>query len=78
MGHYVYILWSESLGRYYCVESKDVDNRLLVHNKGGNKYTTKGIPWKLQEVFEVSNRSEARKLENKIKKRGIKRFLEDR
>ncbi|MCF1191968.1 GIY-YIG nuclease family protein [Mangrovimonas sp. AS39] len=78
MGHYVYILWSESLGRYYCGESKDVDNRLLVHNKGGNKYTTKGIPWKLQEVFEVSNRSEARKLENKIKKRGIKRFLEDR
>lgn len=78
MGHYVYILWSESLGRYYCGESKDVDNRLLVHNKGGNKYTTKGIPWELQEVFEVSNRSEARKLENKIKKRGIKRFLEDR
>ncbi len=77
MRHYVYILWSELLGRYYCGESKDVENRLLVHNKGGNKYTTKGIPWQLVKVIEVSNRTEARRLESKIKKRGIKRFLEE-
>jgi putative endonuclease len=47
-----------------------------VHNNCGYKYTTKGIPWVMTRVFEVADRSEARLLERKIKKRGIKRFLE--
>ena len=76
MKHFVYILWSERLGRYYCGESGDVEKRLTVHNNCGYKYTTKGIPWVMIRVFEVADRSEARLLERKIKKRGIKRFLE--
>ena len=75
MGHFVYILWSERLSCYYCGETSDVEKRLYVHNHRGDKYTTKGIPWVVVRTFAVTNRSEARKLENKIKKRGIKRFL---
>ncbi len=77
MKHFVYILRSQILNRYYCEETKDVDERLRVHNKRGNKYTTKGIPWELIKKFEVSSRSEARMLERKIKKRGVERYLND-
>ena len=77
MGHFVYILWSSKLERCYCGESADVEKRLIVHNCRGNKYTTKGIPWVIVRVFEITSRSEARQLEKKIKKRGIKRFLDE-
>jgi len=77
MQHFVYILWSASISRYYCGESSNVESRLQIHNNHGAKYTSKGIPWKLIEIIEVTNRSEARKLERKIKKRGIGRYLED-
>ena len=37
----------------------------------------KGVPWELVECFDCETRSEAVQLEMKIKKRGIKRYLED-
>ncbi|MCB0457040.1 MAG: GIY-YIG nuclease family protein [Flavobacteriaceae bacterium] len=75
MEHFVYIIWSEKIGKYYCGESNNVEARLAVHNRGGCIYTKKGIPWILIKIFVVSNRSEARNLEKRIKQRGIKRFL---
>ncbi|WP_366141015.1 GIY-YIG nuclease family protein [Seonamhaeicola sp.] len=73
----VYILFSEKLGRYYVDHTMDIEKRLEVHNQGGKKYTTKGIPWELIKTYLCSNRSEAVQLERKIKKRGIKRYLEE-
>ncbi|GAB1857185.1 hypothetical protein MHTCC0001_20210 [Flavobacteriaceae bacterium MHTCC 0001] len=76
MEHYVvYILFSSKLNRYYVGQTSNIEKRLKVHNKGGKKYTTKGIPWILVKVYEFTNRSEAVLLERKIKKRGIKRYL---
>ena len=40
-------------------------------------YQIKGIPWNLIHHIECDSHSEAVQLENKIKKRGIKRFFED-
>ncbi len=48
------------------------------HNAGRSKATKHGIPWMIIHTVEVDNRSEAVKLESTIKKRGIKRWLEDR
>lgn len=73
----VYILYSASLLRYYVGQTGDLEKRLEVHNKGGRKYTTKGIPWVLVKTFECSSRSKATVLERKIKKRGIKRYLDN-
>ena len=77
MEYVVYILFSESLKRFYVGHTYDIVGRLAVHNRGGKKYTTKGIPWRLIKTIPCSSRSEAVRLELRIKKRGIKRYLDD-
>ena len=72
---YVYILFSRSLDKYYTGQTNDLNNRLERHNSGYEKYTRKGIPWELIWYKSCADRSEAVKLESKIKKRGAKRFL---
>ena len=75
--YYVYILYSKKLDRYYVGSTNNVIDRLRRHNSGQGKYSAKGAPWELVKKFETSTRSDAVKLEMKIKKRGIKRFLVD-
>ena len=73
----VYILYSNSLGRYYVGQTQEINDRILQHNSGKGNYTSKGIPWESIHTFECKNRSEAVQLELKIKKRGIQRYLQD-
>jgi len=54
-----------------------LEDRLYRHNSGQGNFTSKGIPWKLIYGFDCADRKEAIKLETKIKKRGISRFLID-
>jgi putative endonuclease len=72
----VYILKSEITERYYVGITDNLDDRLQRHNEGRSKATKHGAPWKLVTFFEVEDRSEAMKLETKIKKQGARRFLE--
>ena len=72
-----YVLYSERLDKYYVGSTQDLDDRLSRHNAGRSKYTKSGVPWQLVTSFDFESRSDAVKLENKIKKRGIKRFLDD-
>ncbi len=76
MPHYVYILQSQTSEKYYCGETQNIQDRLNRHNSGLSKSTKYGVPWKLLKLIEVTDRSEARKLESKIKKIGIGRWLE--
>ena len=73
----VYILWSERLGKYYVGSTGNLENRVKRHNKGEEKFTSKGVPWQLIWSESYRTRSEAVQMENKIKKRGIQRFLVD-
>ena len=73
----VYILFSDKSSRYYVGLTADIDKRLERHNSCRVPSTKFGVPWKLIKFFEVNDRSEAIKLEHKIKKRGAKRYLED-
>jgi putative endonuclease len=75
--YYVYILYSESLHRFYTGSTENIETRLLHHNGGYNRSTKAGRPWKVVKIFEVNNRNEALQLELSIKKRGARRFLED-
>ena len=81
MEHWVYILQSQSTGRYYCGQTRDLLVRLAQHNDPTNDLakTTKRSkgPWKLIWSRQVVSGSEAMRLERKIKKRGIARFLKD-
>jgi len=73
----VYILWSDSLQKFYVGSTRDLRDRLLRHNSGYEKFTSKGKPWEL--IFEIVciDRKEAFNLEMKIKSRGIRRYLDD-
>ncbi len=64
----VYILFSDKLNRYYVGQTENLENRLEHHNKGSNKYTSKGLPWKFIYKIVVQDRSSAMILETKIKK----------
>ncbi|MBI2282658.1 MAG: GIY-YIG nuclease family protein [Bacteroidetes bacterium] len=78
MDFVVYILFSDHLQKYYVGQTGDLEKRIENHNLGKSAFTATGIPWKLVHIFACSNRSEAIKLESSIKKRGIKRYLQDK
>jgi putative endonuclease len=75
--YHVYIIYSESLGRFYTGSAENAEVRLKEHNAGYNRSTKHGIPWSFVKTIVVNNRTEALKLELKIKKRGAARFLHD-
>jgi len=74
---YVYIMQSVVDQRYYCGHTQDLRRRLRYHNHGLNKSTRSRRPWELIYSFQRSTRGAAMILENRIKKRGIKRYLND-
>lgn len=73
----VYIIFSESSLKYYTGQTDNLENRLGRHNSGLSLSTKSGKPWELIYQIQLSTRSEAMLLEQKIKKRGAKRYLED-
>ena len=75
MNHFVYIIYSSKLNRYYVGFTTNIAVRMEQHNKGISTYTSRGIPWKLIHVIACDSETSARLLEKKIKGRGIKRFL---
>jgi putative endonuclease len=77
MTYTVYILYSEKLSQYYTGYCSDFIKRLNDHNKGFSKHTRKGMPWKVIMIKELNDKTLALRLENTIKKRGAKRYLED-
>ena len=70
----VYLLKSVKTGKSYVGCTNNVKRRLRQHNgeiSGGGKWTKTGRPWKLVAYttsLSNNNRSEAQKLEHKIKK----------
>ena len=67
MHYFVYILQSEKSGIYYKGQTNNVFDRLAKHNKGYVKSTKPYRPWKLVFCTNVETRSEAVKLESKLK-----------
>ena len=73
----VYILYSETLKKFYTGQTYNLEKRLEEHNRGKTPFMAKGKPWKLIYSKAVDSRADALKLEKQIKKRGAKRFLDD-
>ena len=80
MTFHVYILQSSSTGRYYCGQTKNLEQRIRHHNDSGYRAdaTTRRFqgPWILVWSEEHPTRNSAMLRERQIKKRGIERFLE--
>ncbi|RYY38737.1 MAG: GIY-YIG nuclease family protein [Chitinophagaceae bacterium] len=77
MEYKVYILWSALLEKYYVGSTQNLEDRFYRHNAGHEKFTSTGKPWVLVWNAVFRTRAEAVQLENKIKKRGIRRYLQD-
>src|SRR6185295_2474597 len=73
----VYILFSDSIQKYYSGQTQNLENRLYEHNNGETTSIKNGIPWRVVWYTALDSRSEAMALEGKIKKRGAGRFLND-
>ena len=73
---YTYILYSKNIDTFYKGSTSDIADRLKRHNSGSEKYTHKGTPWILLWFTEKNSRSEAYKLEIKLKNLSRKRTIE--
>ena len=76
--HYVYVIYSEKLDRYYVGETHDVALRLSRHNEDyyEDKWSSRGKPWILYLSMSCENRQEAQALEAFIKRMKSRRFIE--
>src|SRR3990172_12738967 len=81
MQMWVYILQSESTGRYYCGQTSNLERRIDQRTDPTYQLskTTKRFrgPWRLIWSHECPDRIEATKLERAIKGRGVKRYLDE-
>ncbi|MHC1704062.1 MAG: GIY-YIG nuclease family protein [Tenuifilaceae bacterium] len=75
--YFTYILYSESLGKFYSGQTEDLDRRIDEHNRGKTTFAAKGMPWRLVYYKQFASRKEAVHCEIKVKKRGAGRFLAD-
>lgn len=65
----VYVIQSEA-GKFYVGLSEDIHRRLLDHNEGLSKWAKGKGPWHLIWSSDSMTLSDARKLENHIKRQG--------
>ena len=65
--HYIYILYSPVIGRYFVGSASNPGKNLDRHNSGKNKRTKSGIPWNLVCTEGFKTREEAVKKEKLIK-----------
>ena len=63
----VYVLWSDKLQKRYIGCTEFMNERLLQHNTGRNRFTKGGIPWSLIYAEEFTTLSQARKRESFLK-----------
>ncbi len=65
----VYVLQNRE-GKFYVGLSDDVARRIEQHNSGSSRWTKGKGPWKLVWQSEYLSLTDARKLENRLKRQG--------
>ena len=76
--HFVYIIYSPSIDRYYIGQCKNLLHRLRQHNdlELNQNWTKRGIPWELSLKIACITQHQAMKLEHFIKKMKSRKFLQ--
>ena len=69
MPYRVYVIQSRE-GRFYIGLSDDVVRRVKQHNRGQSRWTKGRGPWKIVWQSEELSLTDARKLENRLKRQG--------
>ena len=75
--YYVYLLESETSGRYYIGHTQDITDRLMYHNTGRSVFTRGRGPWRMLAYRTFSTRSAAMKAEYKLKKMKDRKLIQE-
>ena len=67
MNYIVYIIKSQKDGRFYFGQTNNLQRRLEDHNTGKSSYPKKYLLWDIYTFKEFDSRSEAYKVEKKLK-----------
>ncbi|MGQ1911088.1 GIY-YIG nuclease family protein [Marinifilum sp. RC60d5] len=75
----VYILVSSKLGIYYVGYTKDLTNRIEMHQNGTfqDSFTSKAKDWELFYCIECESIVQARRIEKHIKRMKSKKYIEN-
>jgi putative endonuclease len=68
MAAYLYILQSQTSGKFYVGSTDDLDRRLSEHERGHTPSTRRRGPWKLVRKEQFASLLEARRRELEIKR----------
>ena len=75
--HWVYILYSKKIDKFYIGSSSNVENRIAFHNSAQNRiWSKRGQPWKKVFQHEFETKKEALKAEIFIKKQKSRKFIQ--
>ncbi|MDX1761071.1 MAG: GIY-YIG nuclease family protein [Christiangramia sp.] len=67
MEFFVYILFSQSLDRYYIGSSHNIESRLIKHLQAHKGFTSRAKDWKIVYKENYSNKKLALKREKEVK-----------
>ena len=71
----VYILYSQSIDRFYVGFTNDLERRICEHNRKKGKFTDAGIPWAIVRTEAFETKKEAMDREKYIKSKKSKTFI---
>ena len=72
----VYILYSQSLDKFYIGYTSDLEKRLFEHNHKISDFTSKAVDWILKHSEHYDSRELGMKREREIKKKKSRKYLE--
>ena len=64
---YVYIIYSQSIDKYYIGQTDNIQIRLLKHNSFHKGFTSQAVDWVVKYFEEFHSRTDALKREKQIK-----------
>ena len=75
--YFVYVLKSQSSGKFYTGQTNNLENRIYAHNNGMSPYTKGKGPWELIYFEECNSRGEAMKREKYLKTGKGREFIKE-
>ena len=76
MVFFVYVLQSETTGRFYVGQTQNLEERVVYHNANYSRALKNRGPWKIVHTEQYATRSEAVRREGYIKRQKDRRFIE--
>jgi len=75
----VYILYSKILDRFYIGQTKDLNERILLHieKQFDDSYTGRANDWELFHTIPCKSRTQAMQIESHIKKKKSRKYILD-